>query len=61
MRSHSLTLSKQESPEPSILCSFHSTTLASGVFPARAEEAPGSVCHGENLGLLVTLPFRLLV
>lgn len=45
MRGHSLTLSRQESPEPSILCSFHSTTLASGAFPARAEEAPGSVCH----------------
>lgn len=61
MRGHNLILSGQESPEPSALCSFHSTTLDSRVFPARAEEAPSSVCHGENLGPLVTSPFRLLI
>lgn len=54
MRGHNLTLSGLESPEPSVLCSFHSTMLASRVFPARADEAPSSVCHGENLGPLVT-------
>lgn len=61
MRGHNLTLSGQESPEPSVLCSFHSTTLDFRVFPARTEAAPSSVCHGENLGPRVIYPFRLLI
>lgn len=55
------SLDRMQPLEPSVLCSFHSTTLDSRVFPERAEEAPHSVCHGESLGLLVTYLLRLLV
>lgn len=55
------SLGRTQPLEPLVLCSFHSTTLDSRVFPDRAEEGLNSVCHSESLGLLVTYPLRLLV
>lgn len=55
------SLDRTQPLEPSVLCSFHSTTWILESFPDRAEEAPNSVCHDKSLGLLVTYPLRLLV
>lgn len=41
-------------------CAPSTLSLDSGVFSARAEEAPSHVCHVENSGLLVPYSLRLV-